>query len=213
MDTPICTVGIGPTEAHVDWELLRGLAERTDGEYLFAKKGEDLVNFFVACRQGIVGDVRQIAGYVSPGRPSVVEPLTISENVCELSLALNYVSGNLALDIVDPEGEDVVVGYPDFTLQTGESLKLYTILTPRSGEWKITVNSGDTTEDEVFYNIVITSNQCQQTPTLVISPTPYLTRTPLPPPGVLEQSAPILPVVLVVLLGLGIFIWITLRRR
>lgn len=213
MDTTICTVGIGPTEAHVDWQLLRGLADETEGEYLFAKKGEELVNFFVACRQGIVGEVEQIAGYVSPDQPSQLDPVAVADNVCEISLALNYVAGNPQLEIVDPEGVTVIIGYPGYTVQLGENITLYTLLNPQEGEWGITMSSGEGAEEDIFYNIVITSNECQVEPTPDVTPTPDPTRTPIPEPGIVEQATPIIPLVALVVVVMGIFIVITLRRR
>ncbi len=213
MDTTICTVGIGPTEAHVDWQLLRGLADETEGEYLFAKKGEELVNFFVACRQGIVGEVEQIAGYISPDQPSQLDPVAVADNVCEISLALNYVAGNPQLEIVDPEGATVIIGYPGYTVQLGENITLYTLLNPLEGEWGITMSSGEGAEEDIFYNIVITSNECQVEPTPDVTPTPSPTRTPIPEPGIVEQATPIIPLVVLVVVVMGIFIVISLRRR
>ena len=213
MDTTICTVGIGPTEAHVDWQLLRGLADETEGEYLFAKKGEELVNFFVACRQGIVGEVEQLTGYVSPGQASQLDPVPVAANVCEISLALNYVAGDPQLEIVDPIGESVIIGYPRFTVQLGENITLYTLLKPLEGEWGVTVSSGEGAEEDIFYNIVITSNECQEEPTPDVTPTPSPTRTPIPEPGIVEQATPIIPLAVLVIVVMGIFIVITLRRR
>ena len=213
LDATICTVGIGPTEAHVDWPLLRSLAEETDGEYLFAEKGEELVNFFIACRQEQLGEVTQFTGYVNPGEPSVEDPISVGANVCELSLALNFVTGGPRLEIVDPDGTSVEVGYPDFTVQLGNNISLYTLLTPLDGEWGVTVISDDATDEDVFYNIVITSNECKYTPTPVITQTPSPTRTPMPEPGVVEQATPIIPLVIVVLVVMGVFIVITFRRK
>jgi len=209
----ICTVGIGPTEAHVDWPLLKSLAEETDGEYLFAEKAEELVNFFIACRQVQLGDVTQFSGYISPGDPSVVDPISVGANVCELSLALNYVKGAPKLEIQDPDGTAVEIGYPDFTVQLGNNLTLYTLLSPLEGEWEITVNSGDAPDDDVFYNIVITSNECKYTPTPEITQTPSPTRTPIPEPSVVDQATPVIPLVIVVLVVMGVFIVITIRRK
>jgi len=212
LDIPICTVGIGQTEAHVDRNLLRGLAEETGGRYLFARTGEELVNFFVACRQEMVGAVTQYAGYLRPGQPSPLEPVPVSPNVCELSLALNFIAGDPDLEITDPQGVLVEAGYPGFTLQKGVSLKLFTLLTPTPGEWRVTVTGGDAVVEEIFYNVVITSNLCQQTSTPTILPTPYLTRTPLPSPGVVEQTAPVIPILVVVLVVFGGFVLVTLMR-
>ncbi|MBL6979978.1 MAG: VWA domain-containing protein [Anaerolineales bacterium] len=213
MDTTICTVGIGPTEAHVDWDLLRGLADKTDGEYLFARKGEELVNFFVACRQGIVGEVKQVAGYVSPNQPSQVDPITVGANVCEMSLALNFVSGGPVLEIVDPDGTGVESGYPKFSVQRSDNISLYTLLAPIEGEWDVTVNSGDAPDEDVFYNIVITSNDCVAEPTPDVTPTPSPTRTPIPEAGIVEKATPIIPLVILVIVVMGVFIVITFRRK
>ena len=213
MDTTICTVGIGPTEAHVDWDLLRGLADKTEGEYLFARKGEELVNFFVACRQGIVGEVQQVAGYVSPGQPSQVDPIIVGANVCEMSLALNFVAGGPVLEIVDPDGIAIDSGYPNFSVQRGNNINLYTLLNPISGDWAVTVNSGNAPDEDVFYNIVVTSNQCVTEPTPDVTATPNPTRTPIPEPGIVEQAAPIIPLVILVIVVMGVFIVITLRRK
>ncbi|RME08416.1 MAG: VWA domain-containing protein [Anaerolineae bacterium] len=213
IEARICTVGIGQTEAHVDRQLLRSLAEETGGQYLFARKGEELVNFFVACRQGVVGEVTQLAGYIASGESRTLDAIALPDQVCEFSLALNYLNGDPALTINDPQGRNVSSGYDGFLLQEGTGLKLYTLLKPAAGDWQITVLGGDQGEGEIFYNIVVTSSLCEQTPTPVVTPTPYFTRTPLPPPGLVEQTAPVLPVVVLVLLVMGGFLVVALLRR
>jgi hypothetical protein len=213
MDASICTVGIGPTEAHVDRSLLRGLADETGGEYLFAEKAEELVNFFIACRQDVVGEVDQIAGYVVPGVASPVDTVEMPPETCEFSMALNFPSGRPRLEILDPLGMPVELGYDNFSVQLGDNLSLYTLLNPLPGEWSLTVNSNDSGLDEVFYNIVMTTNSCPQTPTPDVSPTPRPTRTPMPEASLVEQATPIIPVAALVILVMGIFIIITLRRN
>ncbi|MBT3389420.1 MAG: VWA domain-containing protein [Chloroflexi bacterium] len=213
MDAVICTVGIGPTEAHVDYELLASLAYETEGEYLFAKSGDELVNFFVACRQGMVGEIAQMIGYIGANASEAVEPQTVPENTCEFSLALNSTSGIPILEILDPDGNRIDDAYGNFSFQSGDNLKLYTVLHPAAGEWNIAVTSDASVDEETFFSIVVTTNQCAQTPAPVFSPTPYLTQTPLPGPSFVEQAAPVLPLVILVLVVMGIFIVITLRRK
>ncbi len=210
LDAVICTVGFGATEAHVDYVLLHGLADATEGEYLFAETGEELVNFFIACRQGVVGNVTQLTGYVSAGAPAQLEPVTVPENVCEISMALNSVSGEPILDILDAEGQRIDDGYPDFAYQTGDNLKLYTILNPAPGQWQVSVHSEKA--DEEFFSIVITTDDCQPSDAPAMSPTPYLTSTPMPAPGVVEQVSPVFPLIVLVIVVMGIFILITLRK-
>lgn len=213
MGAVICTVGIGPTEAHVDFELLASLAYETDGEYLFAESGDELVNFFVACRQGMVGEIAQTTGYIGANASEAVEPQTVPENTCEFSLALNSTSGIPVLDILDPDGNRMDEDYTNFSFQSGDNLKLYTVLQPVAGEWNIAVRNDSSAEEETFFSIVVTTHPCAQTPAPVLSPTPYLTQTPLPGPGIVEQVAPVLPLAILVLVVMGIFVSITLRRK
>ena len=210
LNATICTVGFGASEAHVDKRLLAGLAEATDGEYLFAESGAELMNFFIACRQGLLGEVKRISGIVQPGDPPVeVDTLKMSDNVCELSLALNYVSGNPSLSILDPEGITVEEGYSEYTFQTDENLQLYTLMNPGPGNWQVSIQSEDDAGKEVVYSIVITVNDCASTPTPL--PTPFLSPTPLPEPGIIEQAAPILPLAGLVLVVLVIFLIFNFR--
>ncbi len=213
MDAVICTVGFGATEAHVDFELLATLASKTDGEYLFAKSGEELVNFFVACRQGMVGEVAQITGYVNANASQEVDSQMVPANTCELSLALNSTTGEPVLDILDPQGNLIGEETPNFLFQSGDNLKLYTVLNPKDGEWHVSVRSESTGVEETFFSIVVTTHQCLMPPTPAVSPTAYLTHTPVPGPDFVAQATPILPLVLVVLVALGIFIAFTLRHE
>ncbi len=205
LNATICTVGFGASEAHVDKRLLEGLAEATAGEYLFAESGAELMNFFIACRQGLLGEVKRISGIVQPGdAPTEVDTLKMSDNVCELSLALNYVSGDPALSILSPQDTPVDGDYPGYTSQTGDNLKLYTLMNPAEGNWQVLIHGESDSEEEVVYSIVITVNDCASTPTP--SPTPYLTPTPLPEPSLVEQAAPVLPLAGLVLFVLVIFL-------
>ncbi len=211
LNATICTVGFGESEAHVDKRLLKGLAEATDGEYLFAESGAELMNFFIACRQGLLGEVKRISGIIQPGdAPTEVDSLKMSDNVCELSLALNYVSGNPTLSILSPEGDAPIEGdYPGYTSQTGDNLKLYTLLDPSPGLWTVLIQGDDSSDEDVVYSIVITVNDCASTPTP--SPTPYLTPTPLPEPTLMDQAAPVIPLAGLVLFVLAIFLFLNLR--
>jgi len=210
LNATICTVGFGASEAHVDKRLLKGLAEATDGEYLFAESGAELMNFFIACRQGLLGEVKRISGIVQPGDPPAeVDTLKMSDNVCELSLALNYVSGNPGLSILDPEGKAVEEGYPEYTFQTGDNLQLNTFMNPGPGNWQVSIQSEGASGEEVVYSIVITVNDCASTPTAL--PTPFLSPTPLPEPGILEQATPILPLAGLVIIVLVIFLILNFR--
>lgn len=214
MDATICTVGFGETEAHVDKILLRGLAHKTDGQYMFAERGEELVNFFLACRQGIVGEVQQVGGYVSYNQPVTIDPIDVYWDVCELSMALNFVAGNPNMQILDPDGNTVDANYPDFTLQSGSNLKLYTILNPEPGEWHLSVNSDQAEDENILYNIVITNNVCvERTPTPVYTPTPTPEPTPIPTSYYVDQAMPVIPLVVLVIIVMGIFIIITRRKE
>jgi hypothetical protein len=213
MDAVICTVGFGETEAHVDWPLLRGLADATDGEYLFAESGEELVNFFIACRQSLLGEVEQIGGIAKAGAVTPTDPLNVNRNVCEMSLALNYVSGDPVLEISDPEGIKVDENYPDFASQSQKNLQLYTFENPQFGDWDLAVRTEPGGED-VVYRIVITSQDCAlQTPTPELPPTPNPEPTPMPVSGYIDYISPVIPLIGFVLLVMVIFILVENRRR
>jgi hypothetical protein len=212
LNANICTVGFGASEAHVDKELLEGLAEETDGEYIFARSGAELVNFFLACRQSMVGEIEQRAGMVQPGESTDAGTLVVPVNICEMSLALNYVRGGPTLSLVDPIDTQVEEGaYDQFGVQAQDNLTLYTVLNPIPGEWKLSVQGDPTLEEEAVYSIVITTNECKATPTPSGPPTPTPTVTPVPFSSYVEQAVPVLPLAILVVVVLGFFLWLTLR--
>jgi hypothetical protein len=214
MGAVICTVGIGETESHVDWPLLKGMAQETNGEYLFADSGEELLNFFIACRQGVVGEVVQIGGMIEAGQTSAGESVTIHTNVCEASMALNYISGDPELIITDPQGVVLDSDYAGFSHQTSENLKLYTLLKPISGDWNVSVNSGDLADEDIVYSIVITSQDCPpQTPTPTSPPTPTPVPTPVPASFYFEQALPVIPLLILLLIVGVIFVVGGLRQK
>jgi Mg-chelatase subunit ChlD len=207
----ICTAGFADFEAEVDVVLLDGLAEQTDGEYLFTNSGAELASFFVACRESVVGKdlLGQITDIVEAGEQKGVGSVEIQENTCELSFALNFLSGTPLVHLFDPEGTPVV---EDVTYQKSENVQLLSVRNPMPGEWGIDVSNDDIGGTAAVFSIVISAEQCEGALAAVeeIVPLPEL------PFLLSEDGMPLVTggcVMVVVVLGVSVFFVIRRRQR
>jgi hypothetical protein len=164
-DATICSIGFGNDEKEVDAELLRGLADATDGEYLFAKSGEELVTFFIACRQGLVSRVvDQFTGTVREGEMVEAGQVEVSPDMRVLNLTLNYLEGQMVMDLIDPNGNTVDTDYHGVSIQQGENVQLITVNNPPPGQWTVRVTAKDAPQEGAIYNVVVGIEQ-RSTPT------------------------------------------------
>lgn len=156
----ICAAGFGTDEEHVDGELLTSLAENTGGQFLFTSHGGELVSFFIACRQSIAADdVTQFAGFIASGQTRDAGQVEIGAGNGELTIALNFVTGNLELVVLDPEGEQVGEAYPGLTQLTSPGLRLTTIEAPKAGDWTLRVRSNVGSAETGAYHIVVSTKE------------------------------------------------------
>jgi hypothetical protein len=156
----ICAAGFGTDEEDVDGELLTSLAENSGGQFLFTSHGGELVSFFIACRQSIAADdVTQFAGSIASGQTRDAGQVEIGSGIGELTIALNYVTGNLELIVLDPDGEQVGEAYPGLTQLTSPGLRLTTIEAPKAGGWTLRVRSSDGSEETGAYHIVVSTKE------------------------------------------------------
>ncbi|MEW6716674.1 MAG: VWA domain-containing protein [Chloroflexota bacterium] len=215
--TTICTVGFGNSEEEIDKELLEELAKETEGEYLFATRGEELGGFFIACRQKVVSDlIEQITGVARLGERGEVKHVTVPENTCELTLAVNYLKGDVIVEMADPQGVMVDSTYTGFNLQRGENVQLITLMNPLTGDWLVSVKNNDPTQENVYFSIVVSSEKCKTPlPTATTAPT----ATPTPPPSllltILEKVSP-LTIALICMVGLvggAIVFFVLIQKR
>ncbi len=182
--TTIYTVGIGETEYDVDSDLLTGLAEQSGGSYLFAQSGEELVNFFIESRQKAVGgSVTSFTGSIQQGERQQVGSVPVEKDLDELSLTLSHLEGDLAMRLIDPDGEEVTTGYPGMSDQEGGNVQLIKIKDPKKGNWLIEVEAKSVPSDKksVIYTVVASQSARK------ITPTPVPSATPTPSPSIVEQ--------------------------
>lgn len=213
-DIRICTAGFGTEESEVDVELLQGLADRTGGEFVFARTGEELMSFFVGCRQGLVGDIlSQLTGQVASGDLSEPQTVAIPENTGEMSVTLNFLEGDLELVLMGPDGNPVDKGDPNYSSEKESNVQLVTVTDPAPGDWTIKVQSLAAPEKGSIFNVLISITE-RQVPT----PTPA-PPTPIPTADPTEMLPGFVPfavggcICLTVLALVGGAVVIVLRRR
>jgi hypothetical protein len=184
----VCTVGFGNQESDIDASFMRSLAEATGGQYLFATTAEELVSFFIACRQGVVTRlVDQFAGVIRQGETVEAGQIEVREDAGELTLTFNYLQGRLSIELIDSEGNVIDATYPGFTIEPGEGGQRVKITNPRPGEWTVRVTANEAPPDGVVYNIVINT---EASPTSTPTPAEALA-TPTPPLAENTTSTPV----------------------
>ncbi|MEW5867919.1 MAG: vWA domain-containing protein [Chloroflexota bacterium] len=181
LKTRVCSVGFGSQETDVDAELLRGLADDTQGEYVFARSGQELVSFFVACRQGLISEnVRSFTSRVFKGQTAEAGTFEVLENTASLSLTLTYLVGDLDLEILDPTGRVLDQSSSEVSIKKDENVQLVLIENPAAGQWSARVRGNDTPESGSLFSVVVGT---QEKPRPTITPLPSATPTPTPTPA------------------------------
>jgi hypothetical protein len=223
INASICTIGFGNTEMEVDTRMMSGLAEATGGRYLFATSGEELAAFFIGCRQGLVSRaVDEVTGVVREGETIDASIFHVNTGATELSVALTFNEGRVAMGLVDPDGNVVDITYEGANIQTGENVDLVTINNPEPGEWMLRITGEEAPEGGAPFSLIYSSDQIFPTPTptatatLTPTVTPNATRTPTPTPtptsgstGVIVGGIVVLIVVAVIVAGV---VWLMRQR-
>lgn len=175
INTSICALGIGQTEYDVDADLLQGLADKSEGSYLFAKSGDEIVNFFISCRQEAIGaSVTSFTGSIQQGEKQEAGTVPVDRDLEELSLTLSHLEGDLNMQLVDPDGEVVTADYPGVSDQKEDNVQLIKIRNPKQGDWVIEVEalSIPSERKSVIYTVVASQSARKVTPTPEATPTP-----------------------------------------
>ena len=207
LNARICAVGFGNEESEVDFILLRGLAEATDGAYLFATTGEELVGFFVACQQALISDaVEQFNGMATAGETIEAGRVAVLDNTAALNITLTYLTGSLEVVLTDPSGVVVDGNYSGALIQDSSNVQLASINEPIPGEWIIQVKSSGSAVGSNIYSIAVSTE-------LKKMPTPTLTPMPVSP----VQGPQVFPSLLVglgilLLLGIPVLIILLIRK-
>jgi len=161
-DITLCTAGFADIESEVDFILLEGLADQTDGEYIFTNSGAALGSFFMACREAAAGKELsgQITGIAEADDINEAGRIDIEGNTCNLSLSLNFLSGKPMIELIDPAGEPVDTSAEGISYQTQNQVQLLTVENPLSGEWVINLTNDDPQGIDAVYSILISTNPC-----------------------------------------------------
>jgi len=156
----ICTVGFGNKEQEVDSKLMSGLASETDGKYVFATTAQELVGFFVACRQGALGNnLTQLSGTIKGTDPVDAGSYTVADGTSQTSLTLATLNGKADVELVDPSGATVDSSYSGARVEQGDQVELVVIDSPQPGEWKVQVKGVDVPDTGMFYSLVVTAKE------------------------------------------------------
>jgi hypothetical protein len=210
----LCTAGFADIEAEVDFVLLEGLAYQTGGEYLFTNSGAELGSFFAACREAAAGKelAEQITGIVAVGDIVEVGRVEIEQHTCDLSLALNFLSGMPLIELIDPEGNPVDPGEDGISYQTKNQVQLLTVENPMAGEWIINLSNEDDQGMDAAFSILVSTNPCAgPDPEILSTPVidlPYL----LSVQGMAVATGGVILIVVLLAGATGFIIWLRQRK-
>jgi hypothetical protein len=161
-DIILCTAGFANLETEVDFLLLEGLADKTDGEYLFTNNGAELSSFFAACREAAAGKdlIDQISGIIPIGGIQEASMVDVESNTCELTLTLNYLSGMPMIELSGPDGESLDLNSPGIDFLSENQVQLLTVTSPDDGEWSIILSNDEEADEAAVFSLVISTESC-----------------------------------------------------
>lgn len=176
----VCTAGFATSEDEIDAELMEQLAVQTDGDYGFARTGEELLGFFARCRQSLMDEIASaLTGSAVTGAVAEAGSFEVPENTGEVKVNLTWLEGNLELLLIDPAGDEVIAGTEGYTTQREGNVQLTTITNPTPGTWSARVRSIESPEKGSLFNILVSLVEQQQpTATPTLEPTAEPTDAP-----------------------------------
>ena len=201
-DTVICSAGFATTEDEVDADLLRGLAEETDGEYQFVTRGEELTSFFLACRQGLLGSVVERTTGVASVQPAEAGRIEVPSGSCTLTAVVAFVDEAPELRLIDPDGAAAVP-----VVQQDGSVQVMTVQNPAPGSW--TADSVSPVGDLLF-SLVLSTEECAEPPATTAVVTTQATNPETDGGG---GTGLIIVLAIVLLGGAGAAVFFFLRKR
>lgn len=201
LDAIVCSAGFATTEEEVDADLLRGLAEQTNGEYLFVTRGEQLTSFFVGCRQSLVGSVVERTIGTATAVPAEAGRITVPGGSCKLNAVVSYSEEPPEIRLVDPSGSDATA-----LVSRSDNVLLFTVADPSAGVW---VAEASSMTGDLLFSLVLSTEACAEPP-----PTTTATTGTTPPTDDGGGGAGLIIALVVVLLaGAGAVAFLVLRRR
>lgn len=151
----IYTVGFGDG---ADEELLRQIAEITDGEYRFADTQNimSIIGSFMYAQQSSNADVLgDIEATVGEGEKSDKLAFNVEKTGGDLLVTTVWPGSFLDTILIDPNGRIVDENYPDAITDESTIPSTITVNNPLPGEWEMYVVGVETSyEQEPFYSIV-----------------------------------------------------------
>lgn len=202
LDTIICSAGFATTEDEVDADLLRGLAEETDGEYQFVTRGEELTSFFLACRQGLLGTVVERTTGVASAEPTEAGRIDVPSGSCTLTAVVAFVDEAPELRLIDPDGTEAVPA-----VQQDGNVRVMTVQNPAPGSW---IAESVSSDGDLLFSLVLSAEDCAEPPAATTAVT---TQAPGSETGGGGGGGLIIILVIVLLGGAGAAVFFFLRKR
>jgi len=136
----------------------------------------------------------------------------IENNTCDLSLALNFLSGMPMIELIDPDGEIIDPANDGITYQSSNQVQLLTVDHPAAGEWVVNLSNDDDQGIDSAFSILISTTPCDgpqggAEPTAVLE-IPYL----LSDEGMPAVTGGTILLVVILAIGTGFVILVRQRR-
>ena len=140
---PIYTVGLGRYPSDVNEALLKQMAEKTGGKYLFAPSTYELENIFLRFSLEATGWplVGEFSGLVGEGQTVVAGTFDVDPLTDYARVTLNWPGSDLDLIIVRPDGSEVELGTGLDNTYSGATAKPEWVILhdPPAGTWTVKV--------------------------------------------------------------------------
>lgn len=154
-DIKIYTVGFGND---VDEELLKEIAEITDGEYRYANTDNiiGIIGSFMYAQQASNADVlAEMEDTVAEGETTEAKTFEVADANGNLMATTAWPGSFLDTILIDPNGREVDETYPGSVTDESKIPSTITVENPIPGKWSIKVKGVETSYDEEpFYTIV-----------------------------------------------------------
>ncbi len=150
----IYTVGLGDRD-HFDEDLLRNIAQITDGKYFHGAQSFGLTNSFVSTQHHGTGEVvSEFEGQIYPDETINAGKINLDKRQDDLRISLNWPGSQIDLQLVDPKGKIVDENYKGLKVWRSERPAYFVLDRPRVGEWSVMLHGKEVSLDGTSYYVV-----------------------------------------------------------
>ncbi|MCF8885700.1 MAG: VWA domain-containing protein [Aigarchaeota archaeon] len=151
----VYTIGYGE-HGEIDEDTLKNIASLTNGEYYYAPSPAKLRELYLSLSKHALGYnvVETLIGRLKTGEVKTLD-INVEENTKYFSTILSYSGSKVEIQLIDPEGNEVVENSGNVIYSKHENHISVTVYNPVKGTWKIVTKCVEAPAEGLEYRLTV----------------------------------------------------------